>query len=137
MRIPEVRRARALRREQTSAEARLWSKLRNRRLAGYKFIRQAPIGPYFVDFVCRESLLVVEVDGATHSTNEELRRDARRTAFLESEGFAVLRVQNEELFRRLDDVIETILAALSARPAPARTPLAPHPNPLPASGERE
>jgi very-short-patch-repair endonuclease len=137
MRIPETRRARTFRREQTSAEARLWSKLRNRHLAGYKFIRQAPIGPYFADFTCRESLLVVEVDGATHSADEELRRDARRTAFLESEGYAVLRVQNEEVLRRLDDVLETILAALSARPPAARTPPAPHPDPLPASGERE
>jgi very-short-patch-repair endonuclease len=138
--ISETRRARGLRREQTAAEARLWSRLRNRRLAGFKFVRQEPIGPYFADFVCREALLVVEVDGATHSTDEELSYDARRTRFLETRGYAVLRVLNTEVYAQLDGVLETILAALQ-RPAVAARPRAPHPvadatRPLPAGGER-
>ena len=94
LRIPEARGARRLRRAQTPAEARLWSKLRNRGLAGQKFVRQEPIGLYFADFVCRERLLVVEVDGATHSTEEELRRDTNRTRFLEEKGYRVLRVSS-------------------------------------------
>ena len=129
LRIPETRGARRLRRAQTYAEARLWSKLRDRRLAGQKFVRQEPIGPYFADFVCRESRLVLEVDGATHSTDEELRRDAHRTQFLESKGYRVLRVLNDHVVNELKGVLETILAALQAPPAP-------HPGPLPAGGER-
>ena len=130
LRIPEARGARRLRRAQTFAEARLWSRLRNRGLAGHKFVRQEPIGPYFADFVCRERRLVVEVDGATHSTDEEVRRDARRTRFLEGQGYRVLRVLNDHVVHELDGVIEAILEALGTLPAP-------HPGPLLACGERE
>ena len=59
-------RARVLRSHSTSAEDRIWSALRNRRLNGLKFVRQYSIGPYFVDFVCRERMIIVEIDGATH-----------------------------------------------------------------------
>ena len=62
-----------LARSQTHAEASLWRALRGRGLDGLKFVRQEPIGPYFADFVCRDKRLVVEIDGATHSTDEELR----------------------------------------------------------------
>ena len=81
--------ARVLRREMTAAETRLWTMLRGRRAQGYKFRRQEPLGPYVADFVCRDRQLIVEVDGATHSTAEELARDARRTAWLEAQGFRV------------------------------------------------
>jgi very-short-patch-repair endonuclease len=137
LRISEARGARRLRRAQTPAEARLWSKLRNRGLAGCKFVRQEPIGPYFADFVCRERMLVVEVDGATHSTEEELRRDVNRTRFLEEKGYRVLRVLNHEVLTELDAVLETIFLALRERRASAPSRPAPHPSPLPASGERE
>ncbi len=59
-------RSRVLRSQPISAEAKLWSRLRNRHLAGLKFVRQAPVEPYFVDFLCREHMVVVEVDGGTH-----------------------------------------------------------------------
>ena len=74
LRIPETRRARTLRADAPSAEALLWSRVRARRLGGFKFVRQEPLGPYFADFCCREEKLVVEVDGATHSTEAELAR---------------------------------------------------------------
>jgi very-short-patch-repair endonuclease len=64
-------RSRVLRSQPISAEARLWAHLRNRQLGGYKFVRQMPIGPYFADFVCRECMVVVEVDGGTHSSDAE------------------------------------------------------------------
>jgi very-short-patch-repair endonuclease len=114
LRISEVRRARGLRREQTEAERRLWRKLRDRRLGGFKFVRQEPIGPFVADFVCRERALILEVDGATHSTDKEVASDAWRTAFLEREGYRVLRATNAEVYENLDGVLETILAALSA-----------------------
>jgi very-short-patch-repair endonuclease len=113
LRFFETERSRVLRRASSSAEDRLWAKLRARRLAGFKFIRQDNIGPYFVDFVCRDKRLVVEVDGATHSAVEEVRRDARRESFLRERGFRMVRVTNDEVFHNLDGVCETILAALA------------------------
>jgi very-short-patch-repair endonuclease len=68
-------RARVLRSKASSAEERLWTELRARRLNGLKFVRQYPIGPYFVDFACRELKIIVEVDGGTHSTADEQARD--------------------------------------------------------------
>ena len=82
LRIPEARRARSFRKARTPAEARLWSKRRNRGSAGDKFVRQEPIGIYFADFVCREHSLIVELDGATHSTDEELRATRAEPRFL-------------------------------------------------------
>ncbi len=87
-----LRRARGLRREQTEAEKKLWGYLRDRRLNGHKFVRQEPVGPYFADFLCRERRLIVEVDGATHSGVDEIASDDRRTRFLESKGYQVLRI---------------------------------------------
>jgi len=113
-RILEVRRARALRSESTRAEASLWRALRGRALGGFKFVRQEPIGPYFADFVCRERKLIVEVDGATHSTDEELRSDAIRTDFLRGHGYRIARFTNDEVYRNLDGVLQTILARLDA-----------------------
>jgi very-short-patch-repair endonuclease len=111
----EVKRARELRRGETSAEAKLWTRLRTRHLNGFKFARQAPIGPYFADFVCREEKLVVEVDGATHGTSEETAADARRSTFLADAGYRILRVTNAEVFDKIEAVLETILAALERR----------------------
>lgn len=114
-------RARDLRREATSAEARLWSRLRARRLNGFKFVRQENIGAYYVDFACREERLIIEVDGATHSTPRELVHDERREAWLVECGFRVLRVTNADVFENLDGVCETILNAINAT-APAPSP---------------
>ena len=108
-------RARALRRDDTEAERRLWEELRGRRLNGFKFVRQLPIGPYFADFACRERKLVVEVDGATHGMESEVRHDERRTRFLEEQGWLVLRVQNMEVFTARNAVCDAILLALEER----------------------
>ena len=102
-----------MRKNQTNAEALLWRALRGRRLGGFKFVRQEPIGPYFADFVCRDEKLIVEIDGATHSTDGEIRHDARRTKFLHASGCEVIRFVNEDVYRNLDGVCETILARLS------------------------
>jgi very-short-patch-repair endonuclease len=115
LRIPERKRARELRANETTAEDKLWQRLRNRRLGGFKFVRQLDIGPYYADFACREAKLIVEVDGATHSTDEELAYDARRTRFLEAQGYRVLRFYNVSVYENLDGVAETILAALEKR----------------------
>jgi very-short-patch-repair endonuclease len=104
--------ARALRREQTIAEKRLWEQLRNRTLEGFKFSRQVPIGPYIADFVCREKRLIVEIDGANHSTEDELASDNRRSGFLKSESYNVIRFQNDEIMAGMDEVLTLILQAL-------------------------
>ena len=90
--------ARRLRREPTSAESKLWAELRNRQLENFKFVRQEPIGNYVADFVCRERRLIVEIDGATHSTDEEVERDAVRTGSLERLGYRVIRFQNDDVY---------------------------------------
>ncbi len=111
----ETGRARQLRRSGTAAEAILWARLRGRRVKGFKFLRQVPIGHYFVDFVCREEKFIIEVDGATHSTEQEMKSDARRSAALAEYGYRILRVTNEDIVKSIDFVLETILAALERR----------------------
>ena len=106
--------ARKLRKLDTAAEQRLWEHLRGRRLQGLKFVRQLPVGPYIADFACRERHLIVEVDGTTHSTEEELAYDTARTALLEKEGWRVVRVGNTDVFTRTGDVLEAILLATAA-----------------------
>lgn len=105
-------RSRSLRDRQTSAEARLWKHLRNRKLGGFRFARQVPIGPYFADFVCREEHLIVEVDGVTHATDEERAADADRTAHLEDLAYTVVRVTNTEIYENIEGVCDTILSTL-------------------------
>ena len=112
LRIVETRRARELRRDAPAAERIIWRRLRNRQLGGWKFTRQEPIGPYFVDFVCREKRLVVEVDGATHSTAEELASDSRRTAVLDTEGYRVIRFTNQQVYENVEAALEEILRVL-------------------------
>jgi very-short-patch-repair endonuclease len=115
LRIPETRRARELRREASAAERKLWRALRGRLLDGHKFVRQERIGPYYADFACREVKLVVEIDGATHSTDEEIKRDQARTALMKQEDYRVIRFTNEEVYDQIDRVCEGILAALDKR----------------------
>jgi very-short-patch-repair endonuclease len=105
-------RARTLRKSMSESERRLWRELRNRQVGGHRFRRQHPIGPYIVDFVCLEQRFVVEVDGGHHSEAEQVEHDARRTAWLEREGYRVFRVWNNEVFDNLDGVVETIWAEL-------------------------
>jgi very-short-patch-repair endonuclease len=102
-------RARALRRDDTDAEARLWNALRGRRLGGWRWRRQVPKGPFILDFLCVEAGLVVELDGGQHA--DQLAYDARRTAHLEGLGLRVIRFWNPEVMTNLDGVCLTILRA--------------------------
>ncbi len=118
--------ARQFRAEQTNAEAILWRALRGRRLKGIKFRRQRPIDRYIVDFVAIGAKLIVEIDGATHSTARELVRDAERTRILESLGFHIVRVTNIDVYKNLAGVLDMIVATLYAchgpHPRAARAP---------------
>jgi very-short-patch-repair endonuclease len=125
-------RSRALRSRPISAEAKLWSRLRNRRLGGHKFVRQMPIDPYFVDFVCRECKVVVEVDGGTHSTEQEVAADVRRTLHLKRLGYRGFRISNDDVYHNLDCVLDALLAFIAEPVEGAEPWAAPHPGPLPA-----
>ncbi|WP_300541174.1 DUF559 domain-containing protein [Maricaulis sp.] len=102
--------ARSMRKRQTPAEARLWSRLRNGGVEGVKFCRQIPIGPCIVDFVSREARLVVEADGGQHSEQEEA--DRARADFLEFREYQVLRFWNHAILANTDAAIEVIVKAL-------------------------
>jgi len=105
--------AQSLRRNATSAERRLWQGLRRGQLAGFRFRRQVILGGFIVDFASLDAKLIVEVDGATHSTDYEIARDAARSAALLAQGFAILRFTNDDVFRNLVGVLETVWARLS------------------------
>ena len=105
--------ARTFRRNATSAERRLWLGLRRKQVAGFRFRRQVIFGDFIADFACFDGRLVVEVDGATHSTDEEIARDRARSAALTAMGFSVLRFTNNDVFRNLDGVLETIWVRLT------------------------
>jgi very-short-patch-repair endonuclease len=110
-------RARKLRRAQTDAEQKLWYRLDNRQLAGWKFVRQEPIGPYFADFACREARLIVEVDGSQHVESE---RDVVRDAFLSAHSYRVLRFWNHDALWNMQSVLDTILAMLGGEDSSSR-----------------
>ena len=111
--------ARALRHNQTDTERELWHLLRGRELAGYKFRRQFPLGPYIADFVCLSARLIVELDGGQHE--EQITYDSGRTRWLEAQDFRVLRFWNNQVFGEREAVLATILSTLTA-PAPAPSP---------------
>jgi very-short-patch-repair endonuclease len=106
--------ARPLRKNLTDAERWLWNHLRNRNLAGWKFRRQHPIGPFIVDFVCIEKKLIIEVDGGQHT--KEAEADAKRTAFFEKEGYRVVRFWNHQVLQEGMAVLEEIIAILTKTP---------------------
>ena len=114
--LEAVRRARQLRRRATPAERDLWLHLRDRRLDGWKFRRQEPAGPYFIDFACREARLGIEVDGAYHAMPHAMIEDAERTANLEEMGWRLIRFSNDQVIQAVDEVLAAILVAL--RPSP-------------------
>ena len=100
----------------TETEKILWQAIRNRKISGFKFRRQHPVGQFIVDFYCVEARLVIEVDGEIHNKSEAKERDANRTAELESLGLKVLRFQNQEVDENIERVIEMIIKNLPILP---------------------
>ncbi|MBO5642169.1 MAG: endonuclease domain-containing protein [Prevotella sp.] len=91
----------------TEAEKMLWEYLRGRKL-WFKFNRQHIVGDYIVDFICIEKSLVVEIDGGYHSEYEQIQKDEMRTDSLRRMGFRVIRFANEDVYGRIQDVIDKI-----------------------------
>ncbi|MCW8444155.1 DUF559 domain-containing protein [Fluoribacter gormanii] len=102
-------RARDLRKNSTDAERHLWYYPRANRL-GFKFKRQVPIGEFIVDFVCLEKRLIIELDGGQHANNQMY--DAKRTDWLMTRGFKVLRFWNHDIFQQTQSVLEVIMTTL-------------------------
>jgi len=111
--------ARKLRHAQTDAERRMWMLLRDRRLSGFKFRRQHPVGAYIADFCCLEARLIIEIDGGHHASNQDA--DVARSRVLESAGYRVLRFWNNEVLGNTAGVLERIVEALRT-PHPTLSP---------------
>ena len=107
-------------------ERRIWSHLRGRQVDGWKFRRQHPIGPYFVDFYCPAAKLVIEFNGLSHDDDQQWAYDERRQAWLEAQGYRVLNLNYETEGEQLDDLVAAICGHLErleadglvARPRP-------------------
>ena len=117
-------RARELRKNQTECEQRLWYELRALKEHGHRFRRQVIFQNYIVDFVCHDSKLIIEVDGDTHVTEDEVKRDERRDKYLSGRGYRVYRVTNPEVYENLDGVMDEIMEIIAP----------PTPNPSPQGG---
>jgi TrmH RNA methyltransferase len=138
----QVRRAPQLRQDMTEGERRVWQLLRERKIEGFKFRRQVPLGPYIADFTCMEARLIVEIDGGQHGDE----RDARRDRWLSEQGFRVMRFWNNDVASNIEGVYQQISGASQAmgKDKDRESPWArarvhsvghPHPNPSPVEGE--
>jgi len=107
-----------MRRNPTDAEHKLWQRLRRLPvLSNTHFRRQVSFGRYIVDFASHKARLIIEVDGGQHS--EHFHADKERTAFLEREGYQVLRFWNTDVMRNIDGVLEEIVRAITPTPNPS------------------
>jgi len=102
--------AKKLRKKQTAAEKLLWEQIKERKLMGFKFRRQAPFGRYILDFYCTEKHLALEVDGPSHEERKEY--DANRDSFIKSAGVKTLRFTNKDIRLNLPEVLQIILSIL-------------------------
>ncbi len=121
--------ARELRKNPTEGEQALWKHLRMRQLGGYKFRRQQPIGQYIVDFVSFEGRVVIELDGGQHS--QQMDYDSKGTAWLEAQGYRVLRFWNNQVLQEIEAVKAIVSKVLEDG---VNTP---HLNPPPQGGRRD
>ena len=116
MKLSKLEFARYLRSRQTETEKLLWFNLKDRKLNGIKFKRQAAIGKYIIDFVSFDKMLVVELDGGQHNSPNVIIKDQKRTHYLKNLGFKVVRYWDNEVFNHLESVLEDILEKTSTSP---------------------
>lgn len=107
-----VSRARNSRKDQTSAESKLWSLLRNRKVIARKFRRQHPIGPWVADFACPAIKLAIEVDGPSHDTADQQAWDEMKAEYLRTSGWRVIRIANADIYQALAEVEARIIAEI-------------------------
>lgn len=106
--------ARTLRKNLTNQERKLWNILRKKQFQGYKFLRQYPIAPYIVDFICREKKVIIEADGGQHNQPTDIEYGKKRSKFLESKGYKVIRFWNNEIDNNIEGVYQIILKTLES-----------------------
>ena len=109
-------RSRELRLNATDAERKLWQQISARKVAGVRFNRQFPVGPFICDFVSRSARLVIEVDGGQHAV--DVAKDEARTAYLEARGYRVIRFWNNDVLERIEGVVAVIERVLADMPSP-------------------
>jgi very-short-patch-repair endonuclease len=127
--------ANKLRKEMTMSEALLWKELKQKQMMGFDFDRQRPIDKYIVDFYCKDLMLAIEVDGATHYTEQGVERDAIRQRKLESLGVRFLRFDDEDIKTNINGVIDIIREWINSHPElVGRVDGDSHPPPLPLPG---
>jgi very-short-patch-repair endonuclease len=114
-----------LRREATDAERKLWQHLRHLPLAGVHFRRQVPLGPYFADFACHTTRVLIELDGGHHGYGVQAESDRVRDLYLVSQGCRVLRLWNSDVITNIDGVLAVIADVVVSREVP------PTPDPSP------
>ncbi|MBI5408094.1 MAG: endonuclease domain-containing protein [Nitrospirae bacterium] len=100
--------AKNLRKQTTDTEQVLWKYLRAKRMYGFKFKRQQPIGKYIVAFVCFERKIIIELDGGQHTQPEQIRKDRERDRWFEQQGYEVLRYWDNEVLKNTREVLEVI-----------------------------
>ena len=121
----------------TKAEASLWKYvLRARGMKGYLFRRQRPVLQYIADFMCQELKLILEIDGSSHDSEEDLEKDRKRDKDLEQAGYRVLRIRHEDVLTRLDGVRSCIEGVIENIEEPTPRPLSSGPPP-PAGDKRD
>ncbi len=121
MRDPSlVKHAKNMRATPTEPEQRMWFALRAKRLGGAKFRRQKVIGPYIVDFASRDPMLVIEVDGDSHSS--QIDYDTERTAYLQTQGYRVIRFSNTDIMGNIEGVLSVVQTMIATPPLPSLSP---------------
>ena len=112
--------AKQLRTSSTDAERKLWSILRDHQIAGLRFRRQQPVGPYVVDFYCSAAKLIIELDGDQHVADEGMKHDAIRTNWLTSHGYRILRFPNGRVMKNPQMVLDEIAHVFELRAVPSK-----------------
>jgi len=115
-------RARHLRQSLTDAETRLWKLLRSRQFETIKFRRQHPIGPYILDFACVAYRIGIECDGSQHAYESNRAHDRKRTAYLEEQGWVILRFWNHDILSNAEGLLQALTLTLSQRERELRLP---------------
>ncbi len=115
--------ARNMRNKSTQAEIKLWMYVKGKQIKGYDFRRQKPIDEYILDFFCYEMMLGIEVDGYTHLLEETLKKDAEKEKRMNELGISILRFKDEEVFKRIENVILSIENFIEQREITINTPL--------------
>ncbi len=123
----QIEKSRDLRKNMTPQERKLWYIIKNRQFFGYRFRRQFPLGQYIVDFMCREKKIIIEIDGGQHNEIKNIQYDNKRTEYLISEGYKVIRFWNNDIdknisgvYNKLKEVFEIGGNITPPQPSPSR-----------------